>query len=91
MHLSFKQKTDNYTAFLAAEAAKIGCVFLEDSGEGRDLETDTMSLEDVTGWLVPLGTPPEEGKTDDNYCCAEWKIGDNHEISIEFVHYDISF
>ena len=83
----FSEKEENYTALLEAEAEKLGCVFFEDSGEGRDLETDTLYLEDVSGWLAPIGTPEKDAKKDENYCFAEWKKCENGEIVVEFKRY----
>ncbi len=34
-------------------AKKQGKIFFLDSGEGRELITDTMEIEDLSGWLVP--------------------------------------
>lgn len=84
MILSLQQKIDNFTEFLKIEAEKIGCVFIEESGEGHDEETDTMLLEDVGGWLVPIGTREKDAKKDENYRFAEWKRTDNGDIIIEF-------
>ena len=85
----FSEKEENYTALLEAEAEKLGCVFFEDSGEGRDLETDTLYLEDVSGWLAPIGTPEKDAKKDENYRFAEWKKCENGEIVVEFKRYDL--
>lgn len=90
MGLTFEQKEENFTAFLNSEAERQGFVFFQDSGEGRDLETDTMYLEDVSGWLAPIGTPEKDAKTDENYRFAEWKKRENGEIVIEFKRYELS-
>ena len=87
MTLSLDQKVDNFSRFLQEAAEKIGCVFYEDSGEGHDLETDTLYLEDVGGWLAPIGTPENEAKCDENYRFAEWRQNNNGQIVIEFVQY----
>ncbi len=83
----FSQKEENYTALIKAAAEKQGCVFFEDSGEGRDLETDTLYLEDVSGWLAPIGTPEKDAKKDENYRFAEWKKCENGEFVVEFKRY----
>ena len=83
----FSQKEENYTALIKASAEKQGCVFFEDSGEGRDLETDTLYLEDVSGWLAPIGTPEKDAKKDENYRFAEWKKCENGEFVVEFKRY----
>ncbi|MDR3308060.1 MAG: hypothetical protein LBS58_04090 [Coriobacteriales bacterium] len=36
-----------------AQAAREGCVFFMDSGEGRDVNTEDFDGEDVSGWLIP--------------------------------------
>ena len=83
----FSEKEENYTALIKAAAEKQGCVFFEDSGEGRDLETDTLYLEDVSGWLAPIGTPEKDAKKDENYRFAEWKKCENGEFVVEFKRY----
>ena len=85
----FSEKEENYTALIKAAAEKQGCVFFEDSGEGRDLETDTLYLEDVSGWLAPIGTPEKDAKKDENYRFAEWKKCENGEFVVEFKRYDL--
>lgn len=82
--LTFKEKEANFTVFLHNAAKEIGCVFIEESGEGHDLETDIMFLEDVAGWLAPIGTPPDKIETDDNFCFAEWEIDEAGNVTIEF-------
>ena len=52
--LTFEQKENNFKDLLARTAASKGCVFFGDSGEGRDLETDTLYCEDVSGWAYAL-------------------------------------
>lgn len=81
--MTFKEKENNFTELLNREADKLGKIFIVDSGEGSDLETDTMYLEDVSGWLCPKDTPVSEQQHDKWYCFAEWKIEDDTVI-IEF-------
>lgn len=88
MSITFEQKEENFTAFLKAEAERQGFVFFEDSGEGRDLETENMYLEDVSGWLAPIGTSETDAKNDENYCFAEWGKNENGEFVIKFKKYD---
>ncbi|MBQ7670567.1 MAG: hypothetical protein IJS45_07600 [Clostridia bacterium] len=85
MSLTFEEKINNFTDMLNAAASKLGCVFIQDSGEGHDLETVDMYLEDVSGWLVPKGTPEEEARRDEFYRFAEWKDNGPEGFSIEFV------
>ena len=82
--LSFDDKINNYTNLLIVEAAKLGCSFIQDSGEGHDLETDTFYLEDVSGWLVPFGTPEDESRSDKFYRFAEWKKDEDGGFIISF-------
>ena len=89
INLTFEQKEENFTAFLKSEAERQGFVFFEDSGEGRDLETDTMYFEDVSGWLAPIGTSEKDAKKDENYRFAEWKTDENGEFIIKFKRYDL--
>lgn len=85
--LSLDQKVKNFTACLHKAAEKNGCVFFEDSGEGHELETETMFLEDVSGWLAPIGTLEENARIDANYRFAEWQMGDSGEIESHFKVY----
>lgn len=87
--LTFKEKEDNFTVFLHNAAKEIGCVFVEESGEGHDLETETMFLEDVAGWLAPIDTPADEIEMDDNFCFAEWEMDEAGNITIEFRKYEL--
>lgn len=43
---------ERFFKLVQAEAEKQGCVFFLDCGEGRDIETDTLSGEDLSGWLI---------------------------------------
>ena len=52
--LSLKEKADNFTVILHKAAENHGCVFVEDSGEGNELETETLLFEDISGWLIPF-------------------------------------
>ncbi len=81
---SFDEKINNYTNLLIAEAAKLGCSFIQDRGEGHDFETDDLYLEDVSGWLVPFGTPEDESRSDKFYRFAEWKKDEDGGFIITF-------
>ena len=85
--MTLQEKEDNFTLLLQQAARKLGCYFIEESGEGHDLETDDMYLEDVGGWLVPNGTPEGEAKTNENYRFAEWELTDSGEVKILFNKY----
>lgn len=82
----FEEKEKNYTRLVESAAKKLGKVFIPESGEGHDLETDTLYLEDISGQLFPEGTPKEQQKLDKWYCFAEWKIEGN-DVIINFVKY----
>lgn len=82
--MTFEEKEDNFTKLIKKSASEIGKIFIQDSGEGRDFETETMYLEDVSGWLCPEDTPKEYQKCDKWYCFAEWQIKDDI-VKINFV------
>lgn len=83
--MTFAEKERNFTALLNASAAAKGCRFIQDSGEGRDLETGDLYLEDVSGWLVPLHIPTDEEKQEKYYCFAEWRELGDGKFAVEFV------
>ena len=86
--MTFEEKINNFTVFLHKEAERQGLIFIEENGDGRDKDTGTMLLEDVWGWIAPIGTDPKDIEKDENFVCAEWeKIGDNQFI-INFVKHD---
>ena len=47
------KKFENYFALVQTEARKQNSVYFFDTGEGRDIETDTLEGEDLSGWLIP--------------------------------------
>ena len=50
------QESENFERFfkIVREAAeKEGCIFFVDCGEGRDIITDKLEGEDLSGWLIP--------------------------------------
>ena len=81
--MTFEEKEKRYSELLQKAAEDTSSVFIEDAGEGHDLELDDIYLEDVSGWLVPIGTPPERWKSDEWYCFAEWEL-DGKEVTIRF-------
>ena len=91
--LSFEQKCNNFTAILKDAAERQSCVFFDESGEGNDMETDTLFCEDVAGWLIPTNLKDEfissnrkDDKWDTFFVFAEWcKEGDD--IKIVFKKY----
>lgn len=86
MTKSFEEKMAAYSAYVADEARRQGKVFVEDSGDGRDLLLDDMYVEDIFGWLSPIEAPENSRKNDEYYCCAEWELVDN-EVKVKFVKY----
>ena len=83
--MTLEEKINNFTVFLHEEAKRQGLAFVEENGDGRDKDTGFMLLEDVWGWIAPIGTDPNEMKKDENFVCAEWEeIEENHFI-INFV------
>ena len=47
------RKFENFFSFVRAAADKIGCIFFVDCGEGRELLTEDLEGEDLSGWLIP--------------------------------------
>ena len=93
--LTLDQKSANFTAILRKAANAQNCVFFEDSGEDNWLETDTLFLENVSGWLVPLDMKSEflasdrnDEKWDEFFVFAEWRKN-SEEIKIDFKKYPI--
>jgi len=91
--LSFEKKCDNFTKILRDSAEKLNCIFEEESGEGHDMETETLFCEDVAGWLIPADRKDEfmnsdraDNKWDNFFVFAEWQK-DNDNIKINFTKY----
>ena len=91
------ERFERFFAIVQEEAAKQSRVFFLDSGDGRELETEELSGEDLTGWLVPLGEAKafqEEwqggGEVDEKWSeyivFATWKWADG-KIAIFFDSY----
>jgi len=78
------------------EAEKEGSVFFVESGEGREIITDDMDGEDLSGWLIPRNEADEfekewkkndvTGKWNKFFRFAIWNEG-NGKISISFKNY----
>ena len=93
--LTLDQKSANFTAILKEAANAHECVFFEDSGEDNWLETDTLFLENVSGWLVPierqnefLASDRNDDKWDSFFVFAEWHKN-SEDIKINFKKYPI--
>ena len=92
--LTLSQKANNFTVLLNRAAEKRDCVFIVDSGEGNELETDTMLFENVSGWLVPAdmvdeflaSTERHVNKWNSLFVFAEWRQS-NEDIVIDFKRY----
>lgn len=84
---TFEEKIDAFTEFLHNAAKERGMIFIEEAGDGHDLLTDEMYLEDVAGWLCPIGTPEDEQKDEKWFVIAEWEMIDGEPV-IKFVKYD---
>ena len=85
--MTFEEKERAYSQYVADIAESQGMVFIEDSGEGRDLLLPNMYVEDISGWLSPKDIPDGERKNDKYYCFAEWKMVDG-EVKVDFVKYE---
>ena len=85
--MTFEEKENAYTSLIERAADSEGKLFIEDSGEGRDKETEDMYLEDVSGWLAPKTIPEEHRRDDEYYCFAEWEIVDGKPV-VHFRHYN---
>lgn len=47
------RKFERFFSLVRDAADKAGCIFFVDCGEGRELFTDDMEGEDLSGWLIP--------------------------------------
>lgn len=75
-------------------AAKMGKVFFLDAGDGRELITDGVDGEDLSGWLVDKSDIEAfkpgwlagmvDDRFDDDYAFAEWHVNDDGSITITF-------
>ena len=93
------QEENNFIKFfeiVRAEAKKRDCVFFLDCGEGREIITDDMEGEDLSGWLIPENKADSfqkefvawdvSEKWNDNVVFAIWKKEKNG-ISITFERF----
>jgi hypothetical protein len=46
-------KFEKYFEIVRNAAKKKGCIYFVDCGEGRELFTDELEGEDLSGWLIP--------------------------------------
>ena len=95
--LTLEQKSDNYTKFVQDFAQSKGYAFFLDSGEGRDKLTDTMHIEDISGWLIPLDAKDDfdysdkhNPKWDAHFVFAEWEDV-NGKVQVKFKKYPIYY
>lgn len=79
-----KEKEVAFQNLIKDAASELGKIFIIECSEGRDLETDTMYMEDFSGWLCPMNTPEEHQKDDEFYCFAEWELTED-KPQINFV------
>lgn len=92
------EKFFSFFKILQEFAQKHGAIFFIDSGEGRELFTDTLEGENLSGWLIPINKADEFEKFwkstsdnstlfgtrwDDMFRFAIWSM-DNGNLSIEF-------
>lgn len=87
-------KFQQFFSLVQAQAKQMGFVFFLDCGEGRELETDSLSCEDLSGWLIPeqqandFNLEFEAGDVSDRWgshiCFALWqKTNDTIQISFQ--------
>lgn len=93
--LNFEQKEEKFFELVEEAAKKLHKRFFIDSGEGRDLETDRLYCEDISGWLIDedkvnefLKSDRNHEKWDEFYVFEEWE-NNNGEIKIDFKKYPI--
>ena len=84
--MTLKEKADAFSELLKASAREIGGFWTDESGEGHAEEREDILLEDVAGWLTPIGFPEELRRDDKFFCFAEWRE-DNGEVVVDFVDY----
>ena len=85
--MTLNEKEQAYTELLNQTAEAAGMIFVQESGEGHDLVTDTMYLEDVSGWLCPKDTPVSQWRLDKYAVMAEWEMhGDKAEITFKPIY-----
>lgn len=88
------EKFEHFFTFVRNAAAAQGAVFFVDCGEGRELLTDTLDGEDLSGWLIPqrdadrfqteFDAGDVSGQWDDFMRIAVWSLLSKDEIQIKF-------
>ena len=90
------RKFERFFSLVRDASDKVGCIFFVDCGEGRELFTEDMEGEDLSGWLIPKekaavfekefrsGDVSEEWN--DRVFFATWSQKDNS-IAINFESY----
>lgn len=68
---------ERFFEIVQAAAAKKDCIFFLDCGEGHDLETDNLSGEDLSGWLIPINQADQFEE--------EFQSGSIREVWNEFI------
>ena len=92
-----EEKFERFWSLVQERAGKEESRFFMDCGEGREFETDEMSGEDISGWLIPRDQADDFDKEwrkkdpnldawTDYICIAEWtRSGD--QIDVHFMRY----
>jgi hypothetical protein len=93
------QEDSKFNAFfklVQQSASKRNAVFFLDCGEGRDIETESLSGEDLCGWLIPKENANEfqseflsrsiSDKWSKYVCFAVWSQSGTA-IHIDFQHF----
>lgn len=94
---SQEEKFERFWTLIQEQAGKENSKFFMDCGEGREIETDEISGEDISGWLIPMSQVlefekewrKEESKLDawdDRLRIAEWNKS-GAKITINFSRY----
>ena len=88
-------KFQRYFALVQEAAKQRRCIFYFDTGDGRDIVTDTFEGEDLMGWLIPEDQSSAFEKEwnawdvssiwNKYFCFAIWDNSDG--LSIEFTQY----
>lgn len=93
---------ERFFKIVQKEAKRLGGVFFSETGEGRDLDLEGISVCDLAGWLVPFDQADEfeklylgrkdkeiwdDDRWDDMYIFVDYILdGDN--VSVKFDKYD---
>ena len=90
------KRFENFFELVQAAAKKQNAVFFLDCGEGREIETETLSGEDLSGWLIPdekavafekvFQTGDVPGEWAQFICFASWLDVDGT-VEIRFLHF----